>query len=147
LTVEGIIPLVDGAPARRAYVLRVLEATVVRVFAAARSVAADDDAAAEVTRRVLAADPCGRPDILAVRGVRLASLTAPHPAYAAMDEQARETVALARALQLKADAIAETLAVSRADVLRRLSRGLRQMRPLQPGCADAASPARAGRAS
>jgi DNA-directed RNA polymerase specialized sigma24 family protein len=118
-----------------------------RVYAAARAVVADDDAAAEITRRVLVADPCGAPDALAVRGVRLAVLTAPHPAYAAMESEEREAVALARVLGLDADEIARGLGISRADVLARLARGLRRTRPPRPGCAGAASPAHAGRAS
>jgi DNA-directed RNA polymerase specialized sigma24 family protein len=139
--------LVDGTRRARPYVLRVLDATVERVYAAARAVAADDESAAEVTRRVLIADPHGQPDALAVRGVRLAALTAPHPAYAAMAFDEREAVVLARALGYGVDQIAERLEISRADVLARISRGLRQTLPPRRDCAAGASPARAGRAS
>jgi DNA-directed RNA polymerase specialized sigma24 family protein len=139
--------LVDGAAPGRPYGLAVLDATVERVYAATRTVAADDESAAEVTRRVVAADPQGSADVLAVRGVRLAALTAPHPAYAAIAFDDREAVALARALGLDVDEIAGRLEISRADVLRRLSRGLRRTPPPPRDCAAGASPARAGRAS
>ncbi len=124
-----------------------LDATVERVYAAARAAAADDESAAEVTRRVLVADPHGSPDALAVRGVRLAVMTAPHPAYAAMGSDEREAVVLARALGLTVDEIAERLEISRADALARISRGLRRTLPPRRDCAGAASRARAGRAS
>jgi DNA-directed RNA polymerase specialized sigma24 family protein len=125
----------------------VLDAIVERVYAAARVVAADDESAAEVTRRVLTADPHGQADALAVRGVRLAALTAPHPAYAAMDCDEREAVVLARALGLTVPEIAERLEISRADVLARISSGLRRTLPPRRDCAGGASPARAGRVS
>lgn len=124
-----------------------LDATVERVYAAARAVAADDESAAEVTRRVLTADPHGQADALAVRGVRLAALTAPHPAYAAMATDEREAVVLSRALGFTATEIAEQLEISHADVLARISRGLRRTLPPRRDCAGGASPAHAGRAS
>lgn len=124
-----------------------LDATVERVYAAARAVAADDEAAAEVTRRVLTADPHGQVDALAVRGVRLAALTAPHPAYAAMAFDEREAVVLARALGFTVEQIAERLEISRADVLARISRGLRRTLPPRRDCAGGASRVRAGRGS
>jgi DNA-directed RNA polymerase specialized sigma24 family protein len=139
--------LVDGAAPRRPYGLAVLDATVARVYAAARAVAADDESAAEVTRRVLVADPRGSADALALRGVRLAALTAPHPAYAAMAFDDREAVVLARALGFTVDEIAGRLEISRAAVLERLSRGLRRTPPPLHDCAGGASPAHAGRAS
>jgi hypothetical protein len=142
-----IIPLVDGTRLAPPYVLRVLDATVERVYAAARAVAADDESAAEVTRRVLTADPHGQEDALAVRGVRLAALTAPHPAYAAMGSDEREAVVLARTLGFSVDEIAARLEISRADVLGRISRGLRRTLPPRRDCAGGASPAHAGRAS
>jgi hypothetical protein len=142
-----IIPLVDGTRPAPPYLLPVLDATVERVYAAARAVAADDESAADVTRRVLTADPHGRVDALAVRGVRLAALTAPHPAYAAMATDEREAVVLARALGFTVDEIAERLKISRADVLARIARGLRRTLPPRRDCAGGASPARAGRAS
>jgi DNA-directed RNA polymerase specialized sigma24 family protein len=139
--------LVDGTRRVRPYLLPVLDATVERVYAAARAVAADDEAAAEVTRRVLTADPHGQVDALAVRGVRLAALTAPHPAYAAMAFDEREAVVLARALGFTVEQIAERLEISRADVLARISRGLRRTLPPRRDCAGGASRARAGRGS
>jgi len=142
-----IIPLVDGTRRVRPYLLPVLDATVERVYAAARAVAADDESAAEVTRRVLTADPHGQVDALAVRGVRLAALTAPHPAYAAMAFDEREVVVLARALGCTIEQIAERLEISRADVLARISRGLRRTLPPRRDCAGGASRARAGRGS
>jgi DNA-directed RNA polymerase specialized sigma24 family protein len=143
----GIIPLVDGGAPWRPYGSPVLDATVERVYAAARAVAADDESAAEVTRRVLVADPRGCADALTVRGVRLAALTAPHPSLAAMDAPDREAVVLARVLGWTVDAIAGQLEISRADVLGRLGRGLRRTPRPRHDCAAAASPARAVHAS
>jgi DNA-binding NarL/FixJ family response regulator len=139
--------LVDGGACAPPYVLPVLDATVERVYAAARAVTADDASAAEITRRVLTAEPHGQADALAVRGVRLAALTAPHPAYAAMAFDEREAVVLASALGFTVDEIAARLEISRADVLGRISRGLRRTLPPRRDCAGGASPARAGRAS
>jgi DNA-directed RNA polymerase specialized sigma24 family protein len=118
-----------------------------RVYAAARAAACDDESAAEVTRRVLVADPRGRPEALAVRGARLAALTAPHPALAGMSPPDREAVVLARVLGWTVDEIAGGLQISRADALARLGRGLRRTPPPPLGCAAAASPARDGRGS
>src|SRR5215216_1699394 len=51
----------------------VLEATLDQVYAAALAACEDDEAAAEATRRVLVADPAGRPDELAARSAILAA--------------------------------------------------------------------------
>ena len=79
--------------------------------------------------------------------VSLAALTAPHPAYAAMGSDEREAVVLARTLGFSVDEIAARLEISRADVLGRISRGLRRTLPPRRDCAGGASPAHAGRAS
>ena len=117
-----------------------------RVFAAARAAAADDDTAAEATTHVLRADPHGQPDVLAARGACLAAHRRPHPAYAPMAPEDRDAVVLARTLGWTADRIAAQLQTSEADIRARLARGLRTLLPPR-GCAAAASPARAGRAS
>jgi DNA-directed RNA polymerase specialized sigma24 family protein len=118
-----------------------------RVYAAVRAVAADDESAAEVTRRVLVADPRGRPEALAVRGARLAALSAPHPALAGMAPPDREAVVLARILGWTVDQIAGALGISRAEALARLRRGLQRTPPPPPDCAGAASPTHGGRGS
>jgi DNA-directed RNA polymerase specialized sigma24 family protein len=111
-----------------------------RVYAAARAVAADDETAARATVRALRSP---RPEALAAR---LAATIRPHPAYAAMAPDDRDAVVLAKALGWTSERIAAQLRTSEADVRARLARGLRTLLPPR-GCAAAASPARAGRAS
>lgn len=121
-----------------------LEPIVDHVYAAARAACADDEAAAEATRRVLVADPHGPPDELAARGARLAAARSGH--YAAMAADDRDAVVLAHALGWTADRIALQLHTTPADVRARLGRGLRTLLPPRD-CVGAASPAHAGRAS
>jgi DNA-directed RNA polymerase specialized sigma24 family protein len=64
-----------------------------------------------------------------------------------MELDEREAVVLARALGFTVDEIADNLEISRADVLGRISRGLRRTLPPRRDCAGGASPAHAGRAS
>jgi DNA-directed RNA polymerase specialized sigma24 family protein len=110
------------------------------VYAAARSAGADEQTAAEITRRVLLARPA-QPEALAAR---LAAGRA--PAYASLAQEDRDAIVLARALGWKADHIADHLEISRQDVMTRLARGLRTLR-LRPDCGGAASPAHAAHAS
>ena len=125
-------------------VVPVLEATLDRVFAAARAVSPDDETAAEAARRVLVAEPSGQPDVLAARGA--CSPPAARRDYAAMAPEDRDAIVLARALGWKTDRIARQLGTTPADVRARIGRGLRTLLPPR-GCAGAASPARAARAS
>jgi len=111
-----------------------------RVYAAARAVAADDEAAAQVTVRALRSP---HPEAAAAR---LAAGRHPHPAYAGMAPEDRDAVVLARVLGWTSDRIAAQLRTSEADVRTRLARGLRTLLPPRD-CAVAASPARAGRGS
>ena len=134
--------MVDGRPAERPYVLPVLEATLDRVYAAARAAAHSDDAAAEITRRVLLADPHGAPDVLAARGACLAA----GGIYARIPPADRDAVVLARVLGWKSDRIAEQLGTTPADVRTRLSRGLRTLLP-PSDFAGGASPAHAAHGS
>jgi hypothetical protein len=122
----------------------VIEAPIDRVYAAARSVCHDDETAVEATRRVLVADPSGRPDALEARGACLAAGRA--PGYAAMAPHDRDAIVLARVLGWKTDRIASHLGTTPADVRARIGRGLRTLLPPRD-CAGAASPARAGHAS
>jgi DNA-directed RNA polymerase specialized sigma24 family protein len=122
----------------------VLEVTLDRVFAAAHAACLNEEAAAEVTRRVLVADPHGQPDVLAARGACLAAGRA--TTYAAMNPGDRDAIVLARVLGWNTDRIARQLDTSPQDVKRRLARGLRTLLPPRD-CAAAASPARAGRGS
>jgi DNA-directed RNA polymerase specialized sigma24 family protein len=136
--------LVDGTPALAPYGLPVLEARVDHVYAAARAAVEDDDAAAEVTRRVLVADPHGPTDVLAARGACLAANRA--PVYARIPPDDRDAVVLARVLGWKTDRIALQLGTTPADVKARLARGLRTLL-LQPDCEGGASPAHGAHAS
>jgi DNA-directed RNA polymerase specialized sigma24 family protein len=110
------------------------------VFAAAHAACQDRQAAADVTRRVLVANP-PRPEVM---GARLAA--GYHVAYAAMEPQDRDAVVLARVFGFKTDRIAAELQTTPADVRTRLARGLRTLRPPRD-CAAAASRAHVGRGS
>lgn len=109
----------------------VLEATLDRVFVAARVTCQDDEIAAEITRRVLVADPAGRPDVLAARGAMLAAGRA--SGYAELDPDDRDAIVLARALGWKTDRIALQLGVTAGEVRARLARGLRAL--IEPAAA------------
>ena len=126
------------------YLLPVLEALLDHVYAACHAACPDPQAAAEATRRVLVADPHGRPDVLAARGACLAAGRA--AAYAAMAPDDRDAIVLARVLGWKTDRIAVQLGTTPADVRTRLARGLRTLLPPRD-CAAAASPAHAVHAS
>jgi DNA-directed RNA polymerase specialized sigma24 family protein len=112
-----------------------------QVFEAAWAACGDEEAAAEVTRRILVAEPAGD---LAARGAILAAGRAPF--YATMDPGDRDAIVLARALGWKTDRIARQLDTTTADVRARIGRGLRTLPP-PPDCVGAASPGRAARAS
>jgi len=122
----------------------VLEHNIDRVYAAAHAACSDPQAAAEVTRRVLVADPRGRPEVLAARGACLAAGRS--AAYGCMDPHDRDALVLARVLGWKTDRIAAQLGTTPADITTRLARGLRTLLPPRD-CAGAASPAHAARAS
>jgi DNA-directed RNA polymerase specialized sigma24 family protein len=122
----------------------VLEVTLDRVFAAAHAACMNEEAAAEVTRRVLVADPHGPADELAARGACLAAGRA--APYAAMAPGDRDAIVLARVLGWNTDRIARQLGTTPQDVKSRLARGLRTLLPPRD-CAGAASPAHAARVS
>jgi DNA-directed RNA polymerase specialized sigma24 family protein len=122
----------------------VLEATLDCVYAAARAVCQDDEAAAEAVRRVLVADPSGPADALAARGACLAASRA--PVYATMAPEDRDAIVLARVLGWKTDRIASQLDTTPADVRARIGRGLRTLLPPRD-CVGAASRAHAAHAS
>jgi hypothetical protein len=89
--------------------------------------AADAETAEEATLRVFAAAGAGLrdSDALAAAAVRLAVRAAPRPAFAPMEVEDREAVALARLLRLPEHRIAAILGIEIAEVRRRLLRGLR----------------------
>jgi hypothetical protein len=118
----------------------VLDAIVDHVYAAARASCHDDELAAETTRRVLVADPYGRPDELAARGACLAAGRG--PLFASLAAGDRDAVVLARVLGWKTERIARQLGTTPAEIRTRLSRALRTLQPPRD-CADAVSPARA----
>ena len=121
-----------------------LEARLDHVYAACHAAGLDPQAAAETTRRVLVADPHGRPDVLAARGACLAAGRA--AAYATMAPDDRDAIVLARVLGWKTDRIALQLNTTPAEVKIRLARGLRTLRPPRD-CAGGAFPGRVARAS
>ena len=114
------------------------------VFAAAWAACADEETAAEVTRRVLVADPSGRPEELAARGACLAAGRG--RLYSQVPPGDRDALELARVLGWKTDRIADQLDTTPAEVRARLGRGLRTLLP-RPGCAAGASRECAARAS
>ena len=114
------------------------------VFSAAHAACLDDETAAEITRRVLVAHPSGRREELVARGALLAAGRSGN--YASMAPDDRDAIVLARVLGWKTDRIARQLDTTPAEVRARLGRGLRTLLP-QPGCAGAASPGCAVRAS
>ena len=113
----------------------VLEARIDRVFAAAYAACGDEERAAEVTRRVLVADPDGPTDTLAARAALLVA-----------DRRLDDAIVLARVLGWKTDRIAVQLHTTPQDVRRRIARGLRTLLPPRD-CAGAASPGRGAHAS
>jgi DNA-directed RNA polymerase specialized sigma24 family protein len=114
------------------------------VFAAAWAACADEETAAEVTRRVLVADPTGRPEDLAARSACLAAGRG--RLYARIPPEDRDALVLARVLGWKTDRIADQLQTTPAEIRARLGRGLRTLLP-RPDCAAAASPGCAAHAS
>lgn len=114
------------------------------VFAAAWAACADEETAAEVTRRVLVADPSGRPEELAAKGACLAAGRG--RLYSQLPPDDRDALVLARVLGWKTDRIADQLDTTPAEIRARLGRGLRMLLP-RPGYAAAASPGCAVRAS
>jgi DNA-directed RNA polymerase specialized sigma24 family protein len=84
--------------------------------------------AADVTGHVLAAaslEPGSDERALVARAVRLAVRGAPHPAFAAMEPDDREAVALILVAACSDGEAASVLGVDVAEVRRRLLRGLR----------------------
>ena len=123
---------------------RSFAAVLNEVFAAAWAACADEETAAEITRRVLVADPSGPPDVLAARGACLAAGRG--RLYAALPPEDRDALVLARVLGWKADRIARQLETTPAEIRARLGRGLRTLLP-RPGCGGGASRECVARAS
>ena len=112
--------------APRARSIRVL-AALPRVYGSALAAAVDDRAAQEVTARVIeraARLPAAREHELAGQAILAAMRSAPAPPFDAMAPVDREAVALARLGRCSVDEIAEQLAISPAEVKRRLRSGL-----------------------
>jgi DNA-directed RNA polymerase specialized sigma24 family protein len=103
------------------------ETAIARVYGAAVAAAADADAAEEATLRVFAAAGAAErdPETLAATAVRLALRAAPDPAFASMEVEDRDAVALARLLRWPEPRIAAALDIDIPEVRRRLTRGLR----------------------
>jgi DNA-directed RNA polymerase specialized sigma24 family protein len=107
---------------------RLDSARLARVYGAALAAAGSAGMAADVTGHVLAAasvEPGSDERALVARAVRLAVRGAPHPAFAAMELDDREAVALVRVAGCTDGEAAGALGVDVAEVRRRLLRGLR----------------------
>lgn len=115
---------------------RSVAAVLNEVFAAAWAACADEETAAEVTRRVLVADPSGETDVLAARGACLAAGRG--RLYSAIPPDDRDALVLARVLGWKTDRIAHQLETTPAEIRARLARGLRTLLP-RPDYAGGAS--------
>jgi hypothetical protein len=102
------------------------DATLARVFGAARAAAADQSAAEEATLRVFAAAGPGdpNPERLSAAAVRLVLRAAPAAPFAAMALADAEAVALTRLLGLGESRVAALLGVAPRELRRRLTRGL-----------------------
>ena len=111
---------------------RSVAAVLNEVFAAAWAACADEETAAEVTRRVLVADPSGETDVLAGLAAGRGRL------YSAIPPDDRDALVLARVLGWKTDRIAHQLETTPAEIRARLARGLRTLLP-RPDYAGGAS--------
>jgi DNA-directed RNA polymerase specialized sigma24 family protein len=101
---------------------------VPHVYGAARAASRDEDAAADVTQRVLRAAAGERlldRDLLVERAIRLGVTARPARGFAMMDRLDREAVALARLAGYSAADVAATLEVDLEEAKRRMLRGLR----------------------
>ena len=126
------------------------------VYGAAKAASSDAGVAEEVTERVLLADPGGDRGVLVERAVLLAVRTSPDAAFAPMQGQEREVIALARLAGATTIRIAAVLALEPKAVRALMTSGLRAVvnrdgaprtPPPPPGCGSAASPGHAARAS
>ena len=104
------------------------------VHSAAIAASSDPESAARVTERVLSeaarrhgpGQPIDR-GRLVERAIRLGVRSCPAEAFAAIDEQDRETIALARLGGYSVAEISGALEIGPAEVKRRMSRGLRSV--------------------
>ena len=105
-----------------------------QVHGAAVAASRDPERAATVTERVLCSAARGHAPgqpierrRLVEHAIRLAVRSCPAEGFAAIDERDREAIALARLGGYSVAEIACALALSRAEVKRRMSRGLRSV--------------------
>src|SRR4051812_33589403 len=106
---------------------RLDSAPLARVYGAALAAAGSPGMAADVTGHVLAGAPESGERELVARAVRLAVRGAPHPAFAALEPDDREAVALVRLAGCSDGEAASVLGIDVAEVRRRLLRGLRAL--------------------
>jgi DNA-directed RNA polymerase specialized sigma24 family protein len=97
------------------------------VYGAALAASAGPTEAAEVAGRVLARAEGMDDSALVVRAVRIAVSDAPAPAFAMMEREDREAVALARLARLPEDRVAAEVGVGVREVRLRMLRGLRAL--------------------
>ena len=108
-----------------------VEASVRHVYGAALAATADPEAAEDVTHAVMtdAAAGRGRADArsLVASAVLRSMHAAPHPAFAPMQIEEREVVALARLGGYSVHEIAEALGIAPVEARARMTRGLRAL--------------------
>jgi hypothetical protein len=122
------------------------------VYTAAFAASGSRAVADQVSERVMVAAPTGDATGLAERAVLLALRASPCQAFAPMQHEEREVVALARLTGTTTGRMATLLGISQEEVRARLTSGLRALLsaggaprtpPPRPGSGCAASPARA----
>jgi DNA-directed RNA polymerase specialized sigma24 family protein len=122
------------------------------VYTAAYAASGNEDIAAQVSERVLVAQPAADAGELAERAVLLALRTSVAHAFAPMPAEEREAVALARLTGASTGRVATVLGISPDEARARMTRGLRALvsagggrrtPPPPPGSGSAASPGRA----
>ncbi len=122
------------------------------VYTAALAASGSRPVAEQVAERVMVAQPAGEPRRLAQCAVLLALRVSPDRAFAAVGEEEREVLALARLTGATVGDVATVLGLTPEEVRARMGRGLRALvsaggaprrQPPPRGCGSATSPARA----
>jgi hypothetical protein len=99
------------------------------VYTAAFAASGSRAVAAQVSERVMLAQPAAEAGELAERAVLLALRASPDRAFAPMRAEEREAVALARLTGASAGRVATVLGISPEEARARMTRGLRSLSP------------------